>query len=56
MTTKLTLKVEESVIKEAKSYAEQIGRSLPELVGSVRLPADFDEKKELDAYFESKHL
>jgi len=81
MTTKLTLTIEEDVIKKAKSYAKQTGRSLSELiekyletltdehreakqispklkklVGSVRLPTDFDEKKELSAYFESKHL
>lgn len=81
MTTKLTLTVEEDVIKKAKSYAKQTGRSLSELiekyletlteehwdakqispklkklVGSVKLPADFDENKELGAYFESKHL
>lgn len=81
MITKLTLTVEEAVIKKAKSYAKQTGRSLSELiekyletlteerqepegispklkklVGAVKLPADFDEKKELDAYFESKHL
>ena len=81
MTTKLTLTVEEGVIKKAKSYAKQTGRSLSELietyletltedhgetlqispklkklVGSVKLPADFDEKKELTAYFERKHL
>lgn len=81
MTTKLTLTVEEEVIKKAKSYAKQTGRSLSELVekylealteehqetkqispklrklvGSVELPADFDEKKELYAYFKSKHL
>ncbi|WP_316834732.1 DUF6364 family protein [Pedobacter nutrimenti] len=81
MTTKLTLTVEEDVIKKAKSYAKQTGRSLSELiekyletlteehretkqispklrklVGAVKLPADFDEKKELNNYFESKHL
>jgi len=81
MTTKLTLTVEEEVIKKAKSYAKQTGRSLSELIetylealtetspenqqispklkklaGSVKLPVDFDEKKELAAYFESKHL
>lgn len=82
MTTKLTLTVEESVIKKAKSYAKQTGRSLSELIetyletlteehlsetlqissklkklaGSVKLPADFDEKKELADYFERKHL
>jgi uncharacterized protein (DUF3820 family) len=32
MTTKLTLTVEESVIKKAKSYAKNTGRSLSELV------------------------
>ena len=82
MTTKLTLTVEEGIIKKAKAYAKHTGRSLSELietyletltkenhgetlqispklkklVGSVNLPADFDEKKELDAYFERKHL
>jgi hypothetical protein len=81
MTTKLTLTVEESVIKRAKSYAKHTGRSLSELIenyletlteenknkeqlsprlkkiaGVVKLPKDFDEKKELNAYFENKHL
>jgi hypothetical protein len=81
MTTKLTLTVEESTIKKAKSYAKHTGRSLSELIenyletltethhgkdklspklkkiaGVVKLPADFDEKKELNAYFENKHL
>jgi len=81
MTTKLTLTVEKDVIKKAKSYARQTGRSLSDLIekyletltdergetkqispklrklaGSVQLPADFDEKKELSAYYESKHL
>jgi hypothetical protein len=32
MTTKLTLTVEESVIKKAKSYAKHTGRSLSKLV------------------------
>lgn len=32
MTTKLTLTVEERVIKKATSYAEKTGRSLSELV------------------------
>jgi len=81
MTTKLTLTVEESTVKKAKSYARNTGRSLSELienyletlteehrdmnqlspklkmiVGAAKLPDDFDEKKELNAYFESKHL
>jgi len=34
MTTKLTLTVEESTIKRAKSYAKHTGRSLSELVGN----------------------
>ena len=81
MTSKLTLTVEEEVIKKAKSYAKQTGRSLSELVenylstltdedkniqqispklekiiGAVKLPSDFNEKIELRAYFEKKHL
>ena len=81
MTTKLTLTVEESTIKKAKSYAKHTGRSLSELIenyletltethlekdklspklkkiaGVVKLPDDFDEKKELNAYFQNKHL
>ncbi|WP_259071165.1 DUF6364 family protein [Mucilaginibacter sp. X4EP1] len=30
--------------------------TLKKIVGKVKLPADFDEKKELRAYFENKHL
>jgi formiminotetrahydrofolate cyclodeaminase len=81
MTSELTLTVEDSVIKKAKSYAKQTGRSLSELVnnyldtlteedgdtqhispklkklvGAVKLPKDFDEKKELRVYLENKHL
>lgn len=81
MATKLTLTVEETVIKRAKSYAKNTGRSLSELienylrtlteqqaiseplspklrkiVGAVKLPDNFDEKKELRDYLEKKHL
>lgn len=35
---------------------KQISPKLKKLVGAVKLPADFDEQKELDAYFENKHL
>ncbi|EHQ29161.1 DUF6364 family protein [Mucilaginibacter paludis] len=35
--------------------AMQISPKLKKLAGSVTLPADFDEKKELRAYFENKH-
>ena len=81
MGTKLTLTIEESVIKRAKSYAKKSGRSLSELIenylfslteptvtedgispklrelaGNIKLPENFDEKEELQAYFENKHL
>jgi hypothetical protein len=81
MITKLTLSVEEDIVKKAELYAKQTGRSLSELVetyletltkdhgetlqisaklkklvGSVKLPADFDEKKELTTYFKRKYL
>ena len=81
MTTKLTLTVEESTIKKAKSYAKNTGRSLSELIenyletlvdqnndkeqlspklkqliGIVKLPENFDEKKELNDYYANKHL
>jgi hypothetical protein len=81
MSKKLTLTVEENVIKQAKLYAKNTGRSLSEIVenylqtlaqdkveheklspklsklaGIVKLPPNFDEKAELMAYFEKKHL
>ncbi|EDM34291.1 hypothetical protein PBAL39_12523 [Pedobacter sp. BAL39] len=81
MKKKLTLVVEEEVIKKAGLYAERTGKSLSELVGryletlgeegtdtsqlspklkklvgAVKLPANFDEKKELRAYLDRKHL
>ena len=34
----------------------KISSKLKKIVGSVKLPADFDDKKELKAYFENKHL
>jgi hypothetical protein len=80
MRTKLTLKVERSVIEKAKTYAKQTGRSLSEIIeaylqsitaenenlqpseklksiiGSVKLPDDFNEEEELKNYFEKKHV
>lgn len=72
MTTKLTLTIEQRVIKTAKKYAEKKGRSLSDLVenylrtlstgdnqiedisprvkrliGSIKLPENFDYKKSL---------
>jgi len=35
---------------------ELLSPKLKKLVGIVKLPADFDEKKELRTYFENKHL
>ncbi|HEY8935887.1 MAG TPA: DUF6364 family protein [Cyclobacteriaceae bacterium] len=80
MTTKLTLTIEEKVIKTAKSYAQKKGRSLSDLVenylktlaskdkpseelsprvkrlvGSVKLPKDFDYKKALEEEIQKKH-
>jgi len=38
--------------------ADKTGLSpkLKKIVGAVKLPDDFDEKAELNAYFEKKHL
>jgi hypothetical protein len=63
MTTKLTLTLDDKVIKGAKKYAKANGRSVSELVesyfksltalnndqadGSFKAPADFDYKKVL---------
>jgi hypothetical protein len=80
MITKLTLTIEDAVIKRAKHYAKYTGKSisalveqyldelttetsasaissgLQNLVGSVRLPEDFDEEKALRDYMDNKHL
>jgi len=34
---------------------EKISLRLKKIIGAVKLPADFDEKKELRAYFRKKH-
>jgi len=79
MTTKLTLTIEEKVIKTAKKYAEKKGRSLSGLVenylktlaaddslaneftprvkrlrGSIKLPANFNYKEELQERFSKR--
>lgn len=33
-----------------------ISAKLQDIVGAVKLPANFDEKEELRSYYESKHL
>ena len=43
-------------ITNEKDSNEDISPKLKKIVGSVKLPKDFDEKKELRKYFEKKHL
>lgn len=35
---------------------EKLSPKLNKIVGSVKLPKNFDQEKELGSYFESKHL
>lgn len=35
---------------------DKISPKLKKIVGSVKLPKNFDEEKELRSYFENKHL
>jgi hypothetical protein len=35
---------------------QQVSPKLKKLIGAVKLPKDFDEKKELQSYLEKKHL
>ncbi len=80
MQTKLTLTIEQNIIKLAKIYAQKKGRSLSELIenylkvvlinkedeikisssisklkGSIKLPENFDYKKELTKSISQKH-
>lgn len=48
MKTKQKLVAEEISIKK-------LSPKLKRIAGRVKLPMDFDEKKALDAYFETKH-
>ena len=45
----------EEVVQENNDH-ENISPRLKQIIGAVKLPADFDEKKELKAYFKKKHL
>ena len=45
----------ESITSEEKND-KQLSDKLRKIVGAVKLPKDFDEEKELRAYFEKKHL
>lgn len=44
----------ETIIQEDKE--EQLSPKLKKIVGAVKLPKNFDEKKELRACLEKKHL
>lgn len=44
-----------TLVEENKDL-KQVSPKLKKIIGSVKLPDDFDEKKELAAYFEKKHL
>jgi hypothetical protein len=35
---------------------KKVSPKLKKLIGAVKLPKDFDEKKELRSYYEKKHL
>jgi Family of unknown function (DUF6364) len=39
-----------------ENSTEKLSPKLKQIVGSVKLPNDFDEKKELQSYLENKHL
>lgn len=46
----------ETLTEEHDGGITHISPKLKKLAGAIKLPANFDEKKELDAYFENKHL
>jgi hypothetical protein len=48
MTTKLTLTIEESVIKMAKSYSRKKGRSLSELIENYLIALTSKEKSDVE--------
>lgn len=45
----------ESLVTEKKG-GKSVSQKLDKLIGSVKAPQDFDEKKELEDYFRKKHL
>lgn len=44
----------ETITQESRE--EKISPKLNKIVGSVKIPKNFDQEKELRSYFESKHL
>ena len=45
----------ESLVRENRDQ-KKVSPRLKKLIGAVKLPKDFDEKKELQSYYEKKHL
>jgi hypothetical protein len=45
----------ETLTEEHKDN-DQLSPKLKKIAGTVKLPVDFDEKRELNAYFENRHL
>jgi hypothetical protein len=43
-------------LTEENSSKEGLSPRLQKIAGAIKLPADFDEKKELREYYENKHL
>ena len=52
--SELVEKYLDSIILEDKN--DKISSNLQKIVGSVKLPVNFNEDEELRQYFESKHL
>jgi Family of unknown function (DUF6364) len=46
----------DSITKENTVSQNAVSGKLQNLIGSVKLPLDFDEEKELRTYHEAKHL
>ncbi len=44
----------ETITQESRE--ERLSPKLNKIVGSVKLPKNFDQEKELRSYFETKHL
>jgi hypothetical protein len=56
MKTKGKEKAKKTIQDIDNSLYTDISPKLKNIIGVVKLPADFDEKKVLTEYFENKHL
>lgn len=52
--SELVEKYLESLVKD--DVEQQLSPKLSKIAGAVKLPKDFDEKKELEEYYKNKHL